>query len=208
MALLHRLRALLPRLSAPLLPLARPHLRPFRVAVPRPPALALAPRRLHSPTSPPLPPDPSLSQRLQLLIKSYGWYALGVYIFFSTLDFAVAFAGVSLLGADYVAGIAATVKAVVYDILPTKPAEPGLDELDSTRKSVNTTGANGQEGIYAMLVLAYTIHKTLFLPVRVGLTAALTPRFVNWLKVRGWAGGDGARRAASEMGAKFRGRSR
>ena len=59
--------------------------------------------------------------------------------------------------------------------------------------------AGGNEGLYAMIVLAYTIHKTLFLPVRVGLTAGLTPKLVNWLRARGWAGGAGTRRAASEM---------
>jgi hypothetical protein len=36
--------------------------------------------------------------------------------------------------------------------------------------------------------LAYTIHKTLFLPVRVGLTAAWTPKLVKWLTLRGWIG--------------------
>jgi hypothetical protein len=55
-----------------------------------------------------------------------------------------------------------------------------------------------------MLVLAYTIHKTLFFPVRVGLTAGLTPKLVGWLSRRGWAGGAGTRRAAMEMRDKLR----
>src|SRR5882672_1257835 len=38
-----------------------------------------------------LPPNASVSQRLKHLIKSYGWYALGVYVIFSTLDFGIAF---------------------------------------------------------------------------------------------------------------------
>src|SRR6266576_3376229 len=101
MALLPRLRAFVPRLSAP-----------------RPPP---------TPPTPPLPPDASLSQRLKHLIKSYGWYALGVYIVFSTLDFAVAFAAVNLLGADYVAGVTASVKATIYSLFSSKSAEPGLE---------------------------------------------------------------------------------
>ncbi|KAF8348095.1 hypothetical protein F5887DRAFT_1098674, partial [Amanita rubescens] len=211
MALLPRLRAFVPRLSAPLLPLARPGppFRPFRLSVPRPSTAASRPPPTPSTSSPPpLPPDSSLSQRLKYLIKSYGWYALGVYIVFSTLDFAVAFAAINLLGADYVAGVTASVKATIYSVFSSKSAEPGLEELDSSHASGNGAVANGHESLYAMLVLAYTIHKTLFLPVRVGLTAAFTPRFVTWLNARGWAGGEGTRRAAAEMRAKFRERNR
>lgn len=203
--LLPRLRAFVPRLSAPLLPFARPapSARPFRLSVSRP--LASAPR---PPSTPSHPPDSSLSQRLKNLIKSYGWYALGVYLVFSALDFAVAFAAINLLGADYVAGVAASVKASIYNVFPSKQAERGLEELDSSHVPGNAAAANGHEGLYAMLVLAYTVHKTLFLPVRVGLTAAFTPRLVTWLKARGWAGGEGTRRAATEMRAKLRDRSR
>lgn len=43
------------------------------------------------------------------------------------------------------------------------------------------------------------MHKTLFLPLRVGLTAYLTPRLVGWLRTRGWAGGEGTRRAGREI---------
>jgi len=64
--------------------------------------------------------------------------------------------------------------------------------------------SGGQEGLYAMLVLAYTVHKTLFLPIRVGLTATFTPRLVRWLETRGWAGGAGTRRAAKEMRDRMR----
>lgn len=119
----------------------------------------------------------------------------------SVLDFGVAFAGVNLLGADYVAQVAATVKASVASVLHSKPPEPGRDEIDSARQDVRQ---GGSEGLYAMLVLAYTIHKTLFVPVRVGLTAAFTPRLVGWLSARGWAGGAGTRRAATEMRTKLR----
>ena len=206
--LLPRLRAFIPRLYAPLLPFARPvpPARPFRLSVSRP--SAPAPRTPASPSTPSFPPDSSLSQRLKNLIKSYGWYALGVYLVFSALDFAVAFAAINLLGADYVAGVAASVKASIYNIFSSKQAERGLEELDSSHAQGNVAAPNGHEGLYAMLVLAYTVHKTLFLPVRVGLTAAFTPRLVTWLKSRGWAGGEGTRRAAAEMRTKLRDRSR
>lgn len=142
----------------------------------------------------PLPAGATLSQRLSHLIKSYGWYALGVYIVLTALDFTVAFAGINLLGAEKVAYVTAYVKETVAGFLHAKPPEPGRDELDSP-----SAGDTSQDGLYATLVLAYAIHKTLFLPVRVGLTAVLTPRLVGWLRARGWAGGGGARRAAQEM---------
>jgi hypothetical protein len=123
-----------------------------------------------------------------------------VYIVLSTLDFGVAFVGVNLLGAEYVSHGVATVKATVMDAFHSRPAEPGLDEMEPAR----AVGQAGQEGLYAMLVLAYGIHKTLFLPVRVGLTAAFTPKLVQWLTRRGWVGGDGARRAAQEVRERLR----
>lgn len=166
------------------------------------------PARLSS-SSPPPNPDPqlslpksaSLSQRLKHLIKSYGWYALGVYFLIGIVDFGIAFAAINLLGAEHVSRFVTSVKTAVAGVLHSKPPEPGKDEMES---AAGHTGEGGNEGLYAMLVLAYTIHKTLFVPVRVGLTAAYTPKLVKWLSKRGWAGGEGTRRAATEMREKLR----
>ncbi|OCH93121.1 hypothetical protein OBBRIDRAFT_790592 [Obba rivulosa] len=210
------LRALVPRVSRPLLPLtsrlaAGPSLSltgsvhstnrlfhhiPARLTDSRPPSPT-------SPTDPAAPPpDATLSQRLKYLIKSYGWYALGVYLIIGVVDFGVVFAAVNILGADHVAHLAASVKEYVYGLINSTPPEPGREEMDSA--AAHSSGS-GHEGLYAMLLLAYTVHKTLFLPVRVGLTAAFTPRLVGWLRTRGWAGGEGAKRAARHMRDKLRG---
>src|SRR5258707_9942832 len=95
----------------PILPSTRPRLvrtaRPVRF-------FHRSPARLSSSRSPPppqvdpkdaLPPNASVSERLKHLIKSYGWYALGVYFIFSTIDFGIAFVGIKLLGADYVSSV-------------------------------------------------------------------------------------------------------
>jgi len=206
------LKAFAPRAARPLLPTA--NLRLARSALtntPRPSQSRLFthfPARLTTSPPPPspepqnsLPPSASLSQRLKHLIKSYGWYALGVYVVLSALDFGVAFVAVNFLGAEYVSQVAASIKGMVDDTLHLRPAEPGRDEIEPIQ---NPQTKGGQEGLYAMLVLAYTIHKTLFLPVRVGLTAAFTPRLVRWLGKRGWAGGAGTRRAAYEMRERIR----
>lgn len=213
------IRALVPRVSRPLLPLAA------RLAGRSPsPSLTRSagqsgtrlfhtfPARLtHSPPPSPtssdgggpasLPPDATLSQRLKHLIKSYGWYALGVYIILSVLDFSVAFGAVNILGAEHVSRVAAAAKEFCVGLVYSRPPEPGREEMD--RPHARTTG---HEGLFAVIAVAYTVHKTLFLPVRVGLTAALTPRLVGWLRQRGWAGGAGAQRAAREMREKIRNR--
>lgn len=207
-------RALTSRVSQPLLPLST-RLAPrngHSVSSSRP--FSHFPARLTSssssssqrnpdePESPhALPPNATLTQRLKHLIKSYGWYALGVYIILSTLDFSVAFAAVNILGAEHVSKVATEVKDYFAGFIHSTPPEPGREQMDP---AVSHAASGGHEGLMAMILLAYTIHKTLFLPVRIGLTAAITPKLVHWLRARGWAGSTGARRAAQEMREKMR----
>lgn len=201
-------KAILPRIPAPLLPITRlrplvsvhthHNSRPFHLF---PSRLSNSPPPSPHPSLDPPPPDATLSHRLKHLIKSYGWYALGVYFIVSALDLSVAFAGVNLLGAEYVSQVATSMRETITALIHSQPAEPGKDEVESTTRPSDQPG---QEGLYAMLVLAYTIHKTLFLPFRVGLTAALTPKLVGWLARRGWVGSAGTRRAAVEMRERLR----
>lgn len=207
---LHIFKFIAPRVARPLLPMSSARIAHSPLtSTPRHnsrlftnfPARLMAdgPKSAQEPHVPPLPADATMSQRLKHLIKSYGWYALGVYLIFSVLDFGVAFVGVNLLGAEYVSSVAASARAMVSDLLHSRPAEPGRDEIDRAQAS-----SGGQEGFYAMLVLAYTVHKTLFMPIRLGLTAAFTPKIVGWLSARGWAGSAGTRRAAHEMRERIR----
>lgn len=210
------LRTFIPRISVvsrPLLPLtsrlaAAPSLsltsNPNRITQSR--LFQHFPARLTSPPhspNPPIGPGPnaSLTDRLKHLIKSYGWYALGVYIILSALDFGVAFAAINLLGAEQVSRLTQSAKDFFVSMIPSTPPEPGREEVETAPRS-------GQEGLYAMLLLAYTVHKTLFLPIRIGLTAAVTPKLVGWLGKRGWAGGEGTKRAAREMRDRVRRNSR
>ncbi|KAH9057312.1 hypothetical protein EDB87DRAFT_1752583 [Lactarius vividus] len=180
-------RTLVPRIARPLLPVTSRISAPTSRVLTRP--LRISPFRhihttsLRSSSSSP-PPDakepPTLSQRLKELIKAYGWYAVGVYAAVSAADF-----------------------TWLHNLVYSRPPEPGRDEIDEVSKAV----ATGQEGLYAMLVLAFAVHKTLFLPVRIGVTAAFTPRFVKWLRARGWAGGEGTRRAMEEMRGRLRDRN-
>ena len=229
--ILHRLplfRTIVPRVTRPILPvtsriLPSPEIRTTRTLTgslrisPFRTLHTTTPARLSSSSSSSPPPNNdddvkapgSLSQRLKTLMKAYGWYAVGMYAAVSVIDFAAALAGIHLLGADYVASVAASAKAWLLGLVysSSRPPEPGRDEMEEmTRGAVNRGGVGGgQEGLYAMLVLAYIVHKML-LPVRIGLTAVLTPRFVNWLRVRGWTGGEGTRRALQEMKERLRDR--
>jgi len=122
-----------------------------------------------------------------------------MYLVISVAEFGLVFAGINLLGAEHVSRVVVSVKEYIEGFVYTRPVEPGREEVE------NASGqGESHEGLYAMIVLAYTIHKTLFLPVRVGLTAALTPKLVKWLGERGWAGGAGTRRAANEMREQLR----
>ena len=216
------LRALIPRpstLTRPLLPITRLSLAsssaPSTLPVqtrwrPQLRMFSYTPLRSNSSSTPPSSPshdpgsgpDATLSQRLKHLIKSYGWYALGVYLILSALDFTVAFVGINILGAEQVSKVTTALKNQISNVLHSTPSEPGREGFD--RPSDAPTTAGSRESLYAMIVLAYTVHKTLFLPVRVGLTAAVTPRLVNWLRARGWAGGAGTMRAAREMRERVR----
>ncbi|KAF7376022.1 DUF1279 domain-containing protein [Mycena sanguinolenta] len=131
-------------------------------------------------------------QRLKHLFKTYGWYALGMYLCLSVMDFGVAFGLINIIGAEYVERVTSSAKEFALGLVHSKPPEPGLDELDPA------PARGGQEGLMAMIILAYTVHKTLFLP------HTLTPTLVGWLRQRGWAGGAGTVRAATHMRERLR----
>ncbi|KAI0030777.1 hypothetical protein K488DRAFT_53526 [Vararia minispora EC-137] len=206
------LRALAPRINPPLLPLTSrlgpkeltraPRISTARLFHPSP-SSRLSPSRLsfsNSTSHDPLPPNATLSQRLKHLVRAYGWYALGVYAVVSILDFGVAFAGINILGAEYVSSVATAAKAWVFSLINRTPdAAPAADQTTAAAAT-----AGGQEGLYAMLLLAYTVHKTIFLPVRIGVTATCTPRIVGWLRARGWAGSSGTRAAIQDMRERIR----
>jgi len=119
-----------------------------------------------------------------------------VYGVITVLDFTLCFATVYFLGADQVNRLVQPLRSLVDNILhrETDPAESkDVDPLSSP---------SGYDGLYAIAILAFGIHK-LLLPVRVGLTAALTPKLVGFLTARGWVGKGGATRAAIHVREKF-----
>jgi hypothetical protein len=58
---------------------------------------------------------------------------------------------------------------------------------NSTESSKSSKSSGGSGTLWTEAALAYTIHKTLLLPFRVGVTAAITPSFVKYMVKLGWA---------------------
>ncbi|KAG8772777.1 hypothetical protein FRC15_002516 [Serendipita sp. 397] len=166
-----------------------------------------APLRQDSP--PPGSPDASstiddnapLTTRLKTLIKSYGLYAIGVYLVLGVVDFSIAFAAINFLGAEQVGKVTTYIKESVKNVLHGSSPDDSPDGHINGKESPSVVGS---EGLYAMIVLAYTVHKVVFLPFRAGMTIAFTPRLVRWLRSKGWTGAGGATRAATHVREKLK----
>ncbi|TIB40561.1 hypothetical protein E3P86_00621 [Wallemia ichthyophaga] len=121
-------------------------------------------------------PNQSLTQRFKQLSQKYGWVAVGVYTAISVFDFSLAFTVVNVAGAE-------RVKKVENKV---------LDWVDEQVKE-------DKNSIWAMAVLAYGIHKTLFLPPRLALAAGITPRLVKELQRRGYRVGPNAEKVVARV---------
>lgn len=148
-----------------------------------------------------------MATKLKQLFRTHGWSALVVYLLLSALDFGLTFCVIYLIGADRVR----EAEDYVLDALEwrRKDGEPGrvkraVTEWSDKRKTPEAKERDEQKrrdkaakeeseaakpedksaygAIASTAVLAYVIHKTALLPVRVGLTVAVTPRVVRTLQ--------------------------
>ncbi|KZO98888.1 hypothetical protein CALVIDRAFT_426275 [Calocera viscosa TUFC12733] len=158
----------------------------------------------------PIAKETTLTGRLKALIKTYGWYALGVYTIIGVVDFSISFGAIQILGKEKVAEATHWVKeksiAVIGDWWPQKAHDDKVKEVVDVA-SGNSATVDGKAGLWATIVLAYAVHKTLFLPFRVGATAGFTPVLVKWLQTKGWAGVAGTKRAAQAARAQMQKRT-
>ncbi|ORY87510.1 hypothetical protein BCR35DRAFT_302302 [Leucosporidium creatinivorum] len=67
-----------------------------------------------------------------------------------------------------------------------KESEKAAAAAPSTETGAVVESKSSYSAIVSTAVLAYAIHKTLLLPVRVGVTIAITPRIVRTLQSWGW----------------------
>ncbi|WFD02894.1 DUF1279 super [Malassezia obtusa] len=133
------------------------------------------------------PPKGGLRQRLRFIMRRYGWWALGIYLAIGTVDLSIAFAVVHIYGGDRVREIERVVRGWIG--LAQKETEEMVQQSPDTEKSRPLVAPQSElsdtQKLLAQLstefVLAYGIHKTLFLPPRAAVTAAITPAVVRWM---------------------------
>ncbi|WOO82247.1 Putative N-terminal acetyltransferase 2 [Vanrija pseudolonga] len=190
-----------------------------RAAVPRLSSRLVAPSiRLNSTAAAPKPK--SAYERFKELSKTYGVYAVLMYLAIGAVDFSLSFLLVHSMGAS-------TIEPYFNKALRwyrvIRHGSDGADELeqqDIEKKAKQAAeeaaeiAANGgvpkptawylDRALWAEAVLAYTIHKTVLLPFRAGLCVAWTPRVVEFLRARGWIGASGTKRAAQRGAEKIR----
>ncbi|PRP86848.1 hypothetical protein PROFUN_05065 [Planoprotostelium fungivorum] len=114
-------------------------------------------------------------EKFKVLSKKYGWWAIGVYFGIATVDLMIIFSIVHFAGAQHVR------RAEVWTREKLGLSQRPLEEGEAV------SGNPSSKALWAEFILAWTIHKTLLLPIRVGITAAITPSFVRWMARMGWA---------------------
>lgn len=145
-------------------------------------------------------------QRFKDLTKTYGSYAVLMYLALSAVDYSLSFAFVHAIGVErlepYVDRMTHAYRSLRYGpeeadrIRAEHEAQLEADRVEAAADAAEErrTGHKKEvawwnnKQLWAEAALAYPIHKILLLPVRAGLTVAWTPKVVNWLRARGWIG--------------------
>lgn len=107
-------------------------------------------------------------------MKKYGYVGIGTYTVLSFADLALTMAVISVTGAEKV------MEAEHYVISKVKGwagmEHPPLDKSQLDKRPSFTS----------LFLVAYGIHKTVMLPIRLSLTAAITPAVAKRLQHWGW----------------------
>ncbi|OBZ83291.1 hypothetical protein A0J61_08657 [Choanephora cucurbitarum] len=121
------------------------------------------------------------TSKLKELTKKYGAVGVLVYLGVGCVDLGITFGVIQLAGLDKVKAVEKGVMDVVYSTgekigYKRKETAEVVDQPTDTPPS-----------LASVFLLAYGIHKTLLLPVRLTITAAITPAVVRKLHQLGWA---------------------
>lgn len=120
------------------------------------------------------PPPQQPVSRTKQFMKKYGYVGIGVYLALGTVDLATTMAIISVKGANRVK------EAEDYMIGKAK----GWIGMEHTPLEQNQV--HEKPSLTSIFVIAYGIHKTVLLPFRLSLTAAITPAVARRLKNWGW----------------------
>ncbi|KAI8368674.1 hypothetical protein EDC96DRAFT_441274 [Choanephora cucurbitarum] len=107
-------------------------------------------------------------------MKKYGYVGIGVYCVLGAIDLSAIMAVISVKGAERVRD------AEDYAISKVK-GWLGIKHIPRTPSSLHE-----RPSFTSLFVIAYGIHKTILLPFRLSLTAAITPTVARRLKELGW----------------------
>ncbi|KAL7312679.1 hypothetical protein PS15m_008416 [Mucor circinelloides] len=129
-------------------------------------------------------PKPS---KLKELTKKYGAVGIIVYLGVGCVDLGVTLGVIQLVGLDKVKALERGVLDIVYNTGERFGIKRKEDVLVTSDKSVINENPDDTPSFASVFILAYGIHKTLLLPVRLGITAAITPAIVRKLHQMGWA---------------------
>ncbi|KAI8342221.1 hypothetical protein BD560DRAFT_412020 [Blakeslea trispora] len=122
------------------------------------------------------------TSKLKELTKKYGAVGVLVYLGVGCVDLGITFGVIQLAGLDKVKAIEKGVMDVVYSTGEKIGYKPkGREETEIVDQPTDTPPS-----IASVFLLAYGIHKTLLLPVRLTITAAITPAVVRKLHQLGW----------------------
>ncbi|ORX62152.1 hypothetical protein DM01DRAFT_1365445 [Hesseltinella vesiculosa] len=120
--------------------------------------------------------------KLKELVKKYGPAGVIVYLGVGAVDLGLTFAFIQVAGSD-------KVKKVERYALDTMDSAKAMVGWQVEKRDHETAAAEDDEkpSLTSVFLLAYGIHKTLFLPVRLAVTTAITPAFVRKVHSLGWA---------------------
>ncbi|KAL0095146.1 hypothetical protein J3Q64DRAFT_1630695 [Phycomyces blakesleeanus] len=126
--------------------------------------------------------------KLKELARKYGAAGVLVYLGVGCVDLGAALLAIEFAGLDRVK----QVEAGAADILNKTKVYIGITSEEEPKKveeakQADSENDNERPSFTSVFLLAYTIHKTLFLPLRLTITAAITPAVVRKLHALGWA---------------------
>ncbi|WFC93575.1 DUF1279 super [Malassezia brasiliensis] len=165
-----------------------PHLRALATGSTPPPAPDPTRATAADITKPPTPefeeqPKGGFRQRLRTIMTRYGWWAVGVYLAVGLVDLSIIFGCVHYYGGEKVRDMEHTVRGWFglttkeTDVVVSNPPSPDTEKprplIAPQHESTDMQKLITQ--LSAEFVLAYGIHKTLLLPPRAAITAAITP---------------------------------
>ncbi|ORZ08447.1 hypothetical protein BCR42DRAFT_425153 [Absidia repens] len=133
---------------------------------------------------------PAAEGKLKQLARTYGPSGVIVYLAIGMVDLGFTVAAIQMMGTDKVKMVEKTVLDKYNQIKERYGFEPTAVQDNSdkdTPSTIESEDDDGKPSLTSIFLLAYGIHKTLMLPVRLAITTAITPAVVRKIHTWGWA---------------------